>query len=354
MVFIKSAFLGMVFFKSQQPRAFVAYDFEFEPGPGYVLLDATADLNNMSALLPGVVRCPVPKPSYEQLEVYHVPLPRKEFAKPRAMFSKRRTAVEYGDWIQSVVRQNSSPGDKVLVVAHKAVFDQDLFGDICGSEFIDWGGIQVKTLHWGAGIGQNKYKDCDDVYLFGEFYLPKYVVLAETLAARRLRADRADLARANAPWSSQDPTTRLYAEVLEGHLLRWTKQLGARTGPCRTFDDDGHCGKGRVFTTMRLERLIENKDRLWPGSPDLKISSVPYEPDGLSLKAQLLEFLLHQGLDCLSFKEIGQMIGVSARAIRQSLKRSPELVANLRCLGWEVKRSSDKGLPGNMKILCRT
>ena len=51
----------------------------------------------------------------------------------------------------------------------------------------------------------------------------------------------------------------------EGHLLRFTKQLGMR-GRARKFDSNGICGKQVLVFTCYFERLLVNADRLFPGA----------------------------------------------------------------------------------------
>ena len=58
---------------------------------------------------------------------------------------------------RETVLSNAQPGEKALVVVHKALIGHDLFpeaGD--GLVYADVEGRLLAFTHWGSGIGSNK------------------------------------------------------------------------------------------------------------------------------------------------------------------------------------------------------
>lgn len=345
--FISSAADGCVFLSRNNPSSFVSYELEFRPGPGYVLLDATADLTNMAVLMPGMEDVEVPAVDFSNLEITHVKGP-KNFGNIRDTVSTAVTARPYAEWIVRCVLDNTKPGDQVLVVGHQALFDHDYISKAEDPRNpADWSGRKVSTLHWGAGIGSNRYKHASHVFLFGEFFIPKKVVIGNVLGYRRQRASEADLTGAVAATMSG-----LYLGVTEGHLLRWAKQLSCR-GNVRNIDGDGKCGRMKLFTSMDFSRLTRHLSLLFPGAAPPRVKS--YRDDDASdmrPTERLVELLSSTDLTVITSDEVERLTSVCSRNIKNYL-RSHTVAAVVNLYGWTLVSASEIGRAGKRKCFVR-
>jgi len=242
---------------------FVGYEMNMPLTPGTILLDATADIDGVALVVGNRRPVWVPAVDYRNLSITHIEpqLPKRKTVS--AVIKQGKLARPYAEWIMETIRQNSQPGEKVLAVAHKGLFDHDYLPD-AHRDFsvpLDVDGRQVCFIHWGMGIGSNRWKDATAVFLFGEFPIPKRAMVAIKLGLRGHPATAAALA----PFQSPNPRTAGLKELIEGNLCRWMKQLAMR-GNARNIDADGFCGQQRLYVTGEFERLIEHKDRMFPGA----------------------------------------------------------------------------------------
>src|SRR4029077_4485647 len=124
--FLVAASRGGCFY-SRETMLFTAFQFAFYPGPGHVLLDATADLSGLTQLRPDIAHVSVPTISYRNLDAVLVSIPRR-WRRVRDLLTKleRREAVEFGDWVRSVIVQHTTQGDGVLMFAKLALYQADI------------------------------------------------------------------------------------------------------------------------------------------------------------------------------------------------------------------------------------
>ena len=95
---------------------FVGYDLRLELCPGMVLLDATADIDGITALCPWRSQVNV-SASYANLSIVHVPCyTRQRLKKHFQLVKNRRTYVE---WMQDTILAHTEPGQRALVVCKK-------------------------------------------------------------------------------------------------------------------------------------------------------------------------------------------------------------------------------------------
>ena len=128
-------------------------------------------------------------------------------------------------------------------------------------EAYDLEGRKVAFIHWGMGVGSNRWKEATAVFTFGEHHLPKRAHNGTILALlNQAASSSAYLARVQSP-NTKDPT---YLTVKDGHLLRWAKQLAMR-GNARNLSDDGVCGYQRLYVTTEFERFVTFRDAIFPG-----------------------------------------------------------------------------------------
>jgi hypothetical protein len=330
--FLTAAARGCAFL-CRMPASFVAYELEFQPGPGHVLLDATADLTGMVSLLKGTEEVEVPSVDYRNLSITHIEQP-KEFSYIPAVVEKAKTARPYAEWIKTTVMENTKAGDDVLVVAHKALFDWELLPRVT----VDWEGREVDTLHWGQGIGSNRYKNKTHVFLFSEFFIPRRVTVSNVHGwTGSVPTDEA-LADANTAFPQGD-----YLTAADGHLLRWTKQLASR-GNVRNVSPDGVCGPMKLYTTMSQARLFKYLDRLFPGAPAPVLVRTAKDDGGKAKKgaAALAELLAMTDSSILLSDEVERLTGVPSRNLGKVLK-VPAAKNAADLYGWHLEAARGRG-----------
>ena len=332
--FLRAAARGAVFLARFVPAAFVAYELKYEPGPGHVLLDATADLSGMVALMDGMEELEVPTVDFSNLDIRLIDHPA-DYRSMRKVLSREKHAKPYAAWIEQIVLQNTKPGDDILVVYHK---DLGPLGHnyIKGSEDPDdpWdpNGRKVNTLHWGIGVGSNHWKNKTKVFLFGEFFIPGRASIAQSLAYGG-ELPTSDLLSQNSGSVLQGNA----AIIHEGHLLRWQKQLACR-GAVRNIDPQGRCGPMTLYTSMNPERLLENLDRLFPGA---KPPVLPV-PANAKPSDKLAALLSDTDRSEMTSTEIQGLTGLQARKLGEALK-SRKLKAIMDAHGWSFVSARGKG-----------
>ena len=317
-----------------------------------VLLDATADISGVCALMKGMEAVKdIPQVDYANLQIFHIGLPREYDVKFKDLVKRASTARPYAEWIRQTVLDQTKPGDRVLVVSHKPLFDHKYLEEapIAGDP-ADWSGRHVSTLHWGTGIGTNSFRDCDTVFLFGEFWKPRSSTVGHTLGVTSRTASEDTLKGANGRYLVGD-----YKTFNEGDLLRWTKQLACR-GSVRNVDAEGRCGKMRLFTTMDLKRLLRNREALFPGSPKVTLIGQPRftsEKDtGSRPVDRLADLLKTTDQDKLSSADIERWTGVEGKKLPRALQSSA-VKPIAEHFGWSLKAASEVGEGGRRRYLVR-
>ena len=347
--FLQAASRGWVFLCRQNPISFVAYELEFTPGPGHVLLDATADITGMVALMPDMETLTVPQVDYSNLSIFHVEQP-SDFKKSISDVIKRaKTARPYAEWIKQTVMDNTSPGEKVLIAAHMGLFDHQYLEKATDPDRpLDWEGREVCTVHWGQGIGSNKWKRSDAVFLFSEFYVPRYKLIADAHAWGRKRPTDDTLRDAVGRQPRGDILT-----ASEGHLLRWTKQLACR-GNVRNIDAQGRCGRMRLYTSMDFTRLTRHQEHLFPGTRPPKVITATDNdrspPKGIPGLCMLMATT--EG-NILWAKDIEAKTGIPTKNLTSKF-RNPKVQDTADLYGWKLSSAKEVGIGGRSRCLVRS
>jgi hypothetical protein len=318
--------------RSTRGGRFVGYRMDLPILPGTVLLDATSDIDGVSQLVDWRTPVPSPRVSFENLTVIHMaPPPEIIGARERVteIIKCAKRARPYAEWIRKTVIANTKPGEKVLVVTHKALLAHEYLPDSVslGEDSYDLEGRKVAFINWGYGIGSNRWKEATSVFLFGEFHIPKRGTVGTTLALIDQPAGTPRLDRMQSP-NSQD---EVFLSLQHGHLLRWEKQLAMR-GNARNLTPDGICGHQNLFVTSEFKRFSQYRERLFPGAAfivDDSVSITASEKGGCSAVAALLMSSEENRITSLEVKGI---TGVT-------LKKNPErILSNLL-----VKQAMQKG-----------
>ena len=297
---------------------FVGYDLRLELCPGMVLLDATADIDGITALCPWRSQVNVPA-SYANLSIVHVPCFTRQRLSTYVKQVKNRRA--YVSWMRQTILAHTEPGQRALVVCKKSLFDNgnipdwpegDLRFDRPETYQLEYGwdieGRKLCTTHWGGlGIGVNHWREADVVFLFGEFHQPRRVTVARAQGLMAAKATEGPLA-AMKTLNSKSPHVD---KLRDGHLLRWTKQMALR-GKGRNFDEHGVCAHQKVVcagNADQFERLVANAAELFPGA-DITTEARTHATTEGTYAEKFLAALSTPGLpDSVSTKWIGEQVG---------------------------------------------
>jgi hypothetical protein len=334
----------------------VGYDLRIELCPGMVLLDATADVDGITALCQWRSHVEVPKASYANLSVLHVPCFTRQKLSTYLKQAKNRRA--YVDWMKQIIVSQTEPGQRALVVCKKQLFDNRNVPDWSEDDSRfgrpesyqqgyawDLYGRKLCATHWGGlGIGVNSWRDADVVFLFGEFHQPRRVTIARAQGLMAAKATEGPLAHMKALNSKSAQVDKLR----EGHLLRWTKQMALR-GKGRNFDERGVCGHQKVVcggNAEQYERLIANSQQLFP---DANIAFARHESTEETYAEKFLTLLSTPDLpEVVSTKWIGEQVGTPWREWGRNVMKRPETQACLKSLGWRYVVSRG---PGGAKLV---
>lgn len=349
--FLKASSRGHVFY-SKKDRTFFSYLMHLcKDYPGYVLLDATSDLEGLIKLDPGVRLLPVPSVSYENLEIFSVNMP-KRFDRKREIARSREIGRSYAKFIRNCVVANAEKDDEVLIVVPKLLLEQELIevADDPAKPMI-WDGVRVNTQHWGAGVGSNRFRHKTHVFLFGDYMLPRTTTIARAHGWSGIAVSNQRLQDAvGRPVAGKRYRPKgMYSGCHDGFQLRWTKQLAMR-GTARHIDGDGKASPMKVFTTMNRELLLDVYSVLFPKSPFPRPAEEPAEIERDDEKGRRgLETLLFKGNQAYySAEEIAVVTSIPTHRLGREYCA---VMSRVRQAGWDLCPAKHLGKAGRSKYL---
>jgi hypothetical protein len=304
---------------------------------GTVLLDATADVDGVSVVVPWVVHTKVPKARYDNLEIIHVPQHTKK--RLNVYFKTAANQRAYVDDMVKIIKDHMAPGELGLVVCKKSLFDAERVpqwpeGDhrfeephrYLGEYGWDIEGRKLCATYWGPGVGSNAWRKADVVFLFDEFHIPRRIAAATTQGLRGHRADQGDLAS----MSTMNSKAEGVDAISDGHRIRYTKQMALR-GRGRSYDEHGVCGKQRLVVSCELKGFIANAEMLFPGA---KIRIVGDYAEGATLATKVIKVLSDPNLPpVLTTRQIARLLEKPWRSVSTKVL-SPDFERAARALGW--------------------
>jgi hypothetical protein len=317
---------------------FVGYEPKHAIVPGMVLLDATADIDGVTPICPWRTHADVPRGRYDNLSIVHVEsCTNQNLKKYLSQAGNRRT---YAEWMKEIVIDQMEPGQLGLVVCKKTLVDNEnipgpfpkdpsssLSADTTPFGW-DIDGRQLGVTYWGgSGLGSNAWKDAEIVFLFDEFFLPRRTAIGNTQGHMLAPSSSGVIASMNALNTTSDAVSGMW----EGHLLRWMKQMALR-GRGRLFDEHGVCGKQKLVVTGSYERLLLNKDKLFPGA-SLSAARSDDKLSRYSRQRQLLEILGRSTDEEVTTKQISDRMYIPWREISKDIM-TEDTREMLRVLGW--------------------
>ncbi len=312
---------------------------------GTILLDATADIDGVSSIVPWRVQAEIPTANYRNLEIVHVPQhTKKRLSEYLKTASNQR---DYVKWMTETIKENMEPGEKGLVICKKSLFDAERvpqwpegdprFKDPKSfTEHYGWDvdGRHLCATHWGTGVGSNVWREADVVFLCDEFFIPRRVAVANTQGLRGHKVHEGDLG------SMKNMNSKAHGVdlIADGHALRWTKQLALR-GRARSYDANGMCGKQRLVVGSDLKRFMANASRLFPGATIRTVGGVS---DSGTWITRVLEVLNRTEARTLTTKDLTKRLKREWRSVSRNVL-TPEFLRIIATLGWRYVSNRGRG-----------
>lgn len=320
---------------------FVGYEMNMPLRPGMILLDATADIDGVSLLVTNRLHVRVPRVDFSNLTITHIEPELPKGLRLSEVLSQAKTAKPYADWIKRTIIENSLPQEKVLAVVHRGLLNHEYLPsdhrefahafDLCER--------QVCFIHWGSGIGSNRWKDATTVFLFGEFHIPKRALVGTSLGLLEQQAT----ADALTPFQSPNPKGKAISLVREGHLCRWMKQLAMR-GNARNIDAQGNCGEQRLYVTGEFDRIIQYKEQVFPGA---RLTATHKPNQGRHRGVMALVFLLYTtDATQITAPEVQQLTGASFQKNKGRYLSDAVVMAAMRDTGFIFVAGGGRGKQG--------
>ncbi len=332
---------------------FMAYVPAPAPNGNSILLDATADIDGVSKLVPWREHVAVPQVRYDSLQIVHAHDHTRENLSD---FLKRKdNRRKYAEHAEKVILDIMPVGARGLIVCKKRLADDKLFlkdavkraassSDSQSKDRfpLDFAGRHLAVTWWGGhGIGANDWKEADYVFEFGEHFLPDRTMFATVQGLRGDTATKGMLWKTKSTNVTPDEVNL----ATQGHLLRFMKQLGMR-GRARKFDRNGICGKQVLVLTCDFERLLVHADRLFPGATLSKWRGT-HQRKKLSQPEKLMEILTEPNApDSIDGNAIARQMGVEKWSALSTNVMTPNIKERvLPNLGWtyETKRGPGGG-----------
>lgn len=345
--FIRAARDGYAFLYAHDRPRFVAYKLTFRPFPGLVILDATSDFTGAHLLASGMERVEAPRVDYRNLILHRVPIPKALAGSTRELMKRAATRREYTAWVTDTILQNTHEGEVVLIVAHKALVDNE---DVPAARSLeqawDLAGRKVLVMTWGSSVGANWAREAEVVFLFGEFHIPKASVVGTVLGLRDQPFRQAkDIGHALAGEMQGD-----YGQAADDHLCRWSAQLAAR-GKMREIDGDGIASPMRLYATMPRGRLFRLRSEVWHGArPPVLLGG---GQQGITKDEALAHLLANPEAELVWYSELAKHLDVTTENLLRLL-RHPRATEVVSAYGWSEVTRKAVGLPGKGKGLART
>ena len=327
---------------------FIGYELTMPLRPGTVLLDATAAIDGVSLITNDRKLVASPQIDFRNLSVTHIEPPIPHKARMNQIVKDASKARPYATWVWDTVLENTDVGERVLVVVHNDLLGLDFLPRIetgfnISVEPIE--GRHIRFINWGCGIGSNRWKDADAVFLFGEFHLPKRAIVGTALALKGQRADRPALK----PFQSPKSQAIEFLALRDGHLCRHQKQMAMR-GNARNIDGNGVSGVQRQYLTGEFNRLIRYADVLFPGA-----SIVVDEPEKRlhrGGKDALVALLYGCPNQVITTSDVRDLTGIDLRKNKSWYLESVEVVEAMKKRNWSFQ--AGKSGRGNAGRFVRT
>ncbi len=303
---------------------FVGYRFDLPLRSGSVLLDATAELDGVNQIVGWSKVVPSAPADYRNLTIKLLDAPKEVGNKNfKSLYSHWTTRTLLLNWIKESVLQNTKSGDKVLIVSNKDV--------ILGGELkaMDWEDRTVSFVHYGTGVGSNQWKDCTNVFMFGQYHKPQSAYISEGLGLKEERFSTDSVAGISPKKLTGEPRV-----LRDGHLLSWLKQLSTR-GSARNLIN-GVAEPMNLFVSHGYKLLVERQELIFPNSPTVILPKRGFSQAGM--KRTPIERIMVLLADCAGDVLPMTAVADSDASLRANINKylaDPTLLAYMAKNDWE-------------------
>jgi len=208
-------------------------------------------------------------------------------------------------------------------------------GDTYDSPFeADWNNRHVHFCNYGRGRGSNKWKNCEYVFLLGDWHLKTSSVIARIGSLKSCPASGLNLNYLGAA-RSKDYLVNI---IRESHLLTTFKQMSARIS-LREIDDYGIASPAHVYSIDGdLSLLLSSKDKMFPNSPEVKIIGKDQVLEAATATQKLANLLVTSCSAYITNEELKETCGLNPNMIAKALNsRLVKAIASAK--GWKRKKS---------------
>ncbi|EXJ16000.1 DEAD/DEAH box helicase family protein [Imhoffiella purpurea] len=369
--FLKAAITGRFFYSRTTDSAFHAYQRAVPAQPNTVILDGTADLNQMYVIGGNVSFVTGMKPDYSAVQVNHVTPPSKFVGqmRPKGIIGNAYKTRDYLSWLKEFVIAQTAPGEEVLVYGKKdllAMKFQKLYLEDPSPDSqerddnrstVNWAGRTVHFANFGRGRGSNKWKNCTAYFRLGDHYMPKGITVAKIGSVTGQAFSPADLDKLSSGKTS-DP---MYNDAQNSHLLICNKQDAARI--CiRNIDSQAKAQAGRLYLVDVDYQLISaNLQRLFPGAEKVRRldehgqeieTGKAAEGMKMSGPQKLALLLADTEKTLIEAKEVAEVTGIKSDSITRSLN-APAVKMTVEARRWRKATRKAAGLSGKGWVLIR-
>ncbi len=244
--------------KFSRDATFVGYRLKWPVLPGMAVLDATGEIDGLSKVYKNQRVLNVPQADYSQLTTVQLAAPDglqlSKLKKAIKLVGERKELLK---WLMQQIDRFTTADDQILIVSFKGLIDSPEFNTM------KWGNRQVRATWFGRGIGSNEWRDCNVVFMIGEYWLPRSVSVGQTNAFKEVPA-AGTLKEAN----GGDGLRGDFATISNGHLLRELKQMAMR-GTGRNLDENGIAAPMRLYLLGHEKLMLAAQPLVFPNAPQM-------------------------------------------------------------------------------------
>ena len=135
----------------------------------------------------------------------------KNKMRPYCIMKNSWSAKPYMEWFKEFVLEKTPSSSEILVVAKQDLLNFGLnksTDDKYESPFeADWNGSHVHFCNYGRGKGSNLWKDCEYVFLLGDWHIRTSTAIAKVGSLNSCPAQGLDLNKLGAPRSNDPPVS---------------------------------------------------------------------------------------------------------------------------------------------------
>jgi hypothetical protein len=317
---------------------FVGYRLDWPVIPGMAIMDATGEIDGLNKLYNKQTVLPTPQADYRHLSVTQIEAP--EGTKPSGFQAQvgspggRKSLLK---WLSKQVSELTTVEDRVLIVSFKALINSDEYRKT------NWGDRQVAQTWFGQGIGSNEWRDCNVVFIIGEFWMPRRVHVGQANALKEIPVT-GTLKEAVGGNSLRGD----YGTLSVGHHLRQLKQMAMR-GTGRKLDENGIAAPMHLFLCGHSSLVMAYQSIVFPNAKPMVFLNGKHDTSLVGSKARrdvtesLMKMLVMSDQSFVSSDDIQETLGTRLAKHKPKLDQDPVFQAFLITHGWVPISGSGRG-----------